>query len=172
MVSKGVRLKNMPESWFAVPSDESMKNGITASSAVFACNRLMDMHRFSEADALMARILSPEIGLIDLYRMMLVCDRMYVELISENRPDIIEGMRTSDQMKLMKSMKNNPSVLRTEYAYALLAEKNAAKAREIEKQFEKSSKSYPYPNEIEAERELLLIVNEIAEDAEVSNRDE
>lgn len=96
---------------------------------------------------------------------------MYVEMISENRPDIIEGMRTSDQMKLMKSMKNNPSVLRTEYAYALLAEKNAAKAREIEKQFEKSSKSYPYPNEIEAERELLLIVNEIAEDAEVSNRD-
>jgi len=171
MVSKGVRLKDMPESWFTVPSDESMKNGITAASAVFACNRLMDMHRFSEADALMARILSPEIGLIDLYRMMLVCDRMYVELISVNRPGIIEGMRTSDQLKLMKSMKNNPSVLRTEYAYALLTEKNVAKAREIEKQFEKSSKSYPYPNEIEAERELLLIANEIAEDAEVSNRD-
>ena len=163
MISKGVRLKDMPDRWFAVPSDESMKNGIAAASAVFACNRLMDQHRFSEADALMTCILSFENGLVDLYRMMLVCDRMYVELITENRSVVLERMRTSEQLKLMKSMKSNPSVLRTEYVYALLAEKNKAKAQDIEKRFEKSSKSYPYPNEIEAERELLLIANEIAE---------
>ncbi len=169
MISKGVRLKAMPDSWFTVPSDEILKNGISAASAVFACNRLMDQHRFSEADALMARLLSPESGLIDLYRMMLVCDRMYVELITENRPEVLERMRTDGQLKLMKSMKDNPSVLRTEYVYALLAEKNEDKALDLAKQFEKSSKSYPYPNEIEAERELMAIANKIAGVAEAPN---
>lgn len=170
MVSKGVRLKDMPDSWFTVPSDEFIKNGISAASAVFACNRLMDQHRFSEADALMARLLSPESGLIDLYRMMLVCDRMYVEMITENRRGVLEGMRTDGQQKLMKSMKDNPSVLRTEYVYALLAEKNEAKALDLAKQFEKSSKSYPYPNEIEAERELMEIANELAHGEETADQ--
>ena len=170
MVSKGVRLKDMPDAWFIVPSDEFLKNGISAASAVFACNRLMDQHRFSEADALMARLLSPESGLIDLYRMMLVCDRMYVEMITENRRGVLEGMRTDGQQKLMKSMKDNPSVLRTEYVYALLAEKNEAKALDLAKQFEKSSKSYPYPNEIEAERELMEIANELAHGEETADQ--
>ena len=170
MISKGVRLKDMPDEWFTVPSDESMKNGIVAAAAVFACNRLMDQHRFREADRLMERLLMPQIGLIDLYRMLLVCDRIYVELITENRPEILTGMRTDGQLKLMKSMKDNPSVLRTEYVYALLAEKNEDKARDIEKQFEKSSKSYPYPNEIKAERELMEIANELAHGEEAANQ--
>ena len=164
MVSKGVRLKDMPDSWFAVPSDEFLKNGISAASAVFACNRLMDQHRFREADRLMERLLAPEIGLIDLYRMLLVCDRMYVEMITENRTEILTGMRTDEQLKLMKSMKDAPSVLRTEYVYALLSEKNEEKARETEERFEKSAGSYPYPNEIETERELLAIAKERALD--------
>ncbi len=170
MISKGVRLKDMPDEWFVVSSDESMKNGIVAAATVFACNRLMDQHRFREADRLMERLLAPEIGLIDLYRMLLVCDRMYVEMITENRPEVLEGMRTDGQQKLMKSMKDNPSVLRTEYVYALLAEKNEDKARDLAKQFEKSSKSYPYPNEIEAERELMEIANELAHGEEAANQ--
>ena len=170
MISKGVRLKDMPDEWFVVPSDESMKNGIVAAAAVFACNRLMDQHRFREADRLMERLLAPEIGLIDLYRMLLVCDRMYVEMITENRPEILTGMRTDEQLKLMKSMKDNPSVLRTEYVYALLAGKNEDKALDLAKQFEKSSKSYPYPNEIEAERELMEIANELAHGEKAANQ--
>ncbi len=170
MISKGVRLKDMPDAWFVVPSDESMKNGIVAAAAVFACNRLMDQHRFREADRLMERLLMPQIGLIDLYRMLLVCDRMYVELITENRTEILTGMRTDEQLKLMKSMKDAPSVLRTEYVYALLSEKNEEKARETEERFEKSAGSYPYPNEIEAERELMEIANELAHGEEAANQ--
>ena len=41
-ISKGVRLKNMPDEWFVVPSEEDMKNSMAAVMGVFACNRLMD----------------------------------------------------------------------------------------------------------------------------------
>lgn len=47
---------------------------------------------------------------------------------------------------------------RTQYALALLLEKNNAKAETIMNEFEKAAKSYPYPQEIDSERDLLRIV--------------
>ena len=155
--SKGVRLKDMPEEWFLVPSDESMKNGMVATLGVFACNRLFDEHRFAEADELMARLLSLDSGIVGLYRQLLICDRMYIELITQNRSDEIEKMRTKEQVKLMKAMKNYPSVLRTEYAYALLSQRDREKAAGILKDFEDQAGRFPYPGEIEAEREFITI---------------
>ena len=57
----------------------------------------------------------------------------------------------------MKSMRRYPSVLRTEYALALLLEKNTARAEGIRAEFEKAAKSYPYPQETESERELICL---------------
>lgn len=159
-ISKGLRLKDMPDEWFIVPSDESMKNGIIATIGVLACNRLIDQQRFDEADTLMKRLLSQQNGIVGLYRNLMVCDRMYVEMISENRKEILDEMRTRDQMKVMKAMKKYPSVLRTEYVYALLAEQNPKKAGRIMEQFHQCAKTYPYPSEIEGESQLIALANE------------
>ncbi|QTE73904.1 hypothetical protein JS518_13570 [Clostridiales bacterium FE2010] len=153
--ARGVCLRDMPEEWFAVPDEEGMKNGITSSLGAVACSRLMEQGRFEEADALMERLLSQPNGIPGVLRKMLVCDRIYVELIRENRPEALEGLRTKDQEKFMKSMKKFPSVLRTEYAYALLAEKDPEKAQKVMEMFEKTARTYPNPNEIEIERELM-----------------
>lgn len=155
--SKGIRLKDMPAEWFDIPTDESMKNSMVATRCVFACNRLMDEEKFEEADALMAHLLEIESGIVGLHHDLLICDRIYVELIRENRSDVIEGMLTKEQKQFMKAMKRFPSVLRTQYALALLWEKNVSRAETIKRDFEKAVKSYPYPHEIEAERDLMLI---------------
>ena len=55
----------------------------------------------------------------------------------------------------MKAMKDFPSVIRTEYVYALLYEENENKAVKVK--FEKQAKMYPYENEIQAEREFMKI---------------
>lgn len=155
--SKNVRIKDMPDEWFSVPSDEEMKNSIIAVMGVFSCNRLMDELRFEDADALMAHLLEIDSGIIGLHRSLMTCDRIFIELINENRSEILNKMMTMEQKKFMKSMKKFPSVLRTEYAYALLFKKDAVKAEKVKKQFEKCAKSYPYPNEIQSERELMEI---------------
>ena len=92
----------------------------------------------------MKRLLSQQNGIIGLYRNLMVCDQMYVEMISENRKEILDEMRTRDQMRVMKAMKKYPSVLRTEYVYALLAEQNPKKAEKLMTQFRQCTKSYPY----------------------------
>lgn len=161
--SKGIRLREMPEDWFAFPSDESMKNGIIAFVGVLACNRLMDERRFAEADALMEHLLSLDSGIAGLHRGQLTCDRMYVELMTQNRPDVLNEMRTKDQLKLMKALGRDPSVLRTEFAYTLLVEKDQKKADRILKLFEKVAASFPYQGEIQGERELLELTKKTAE---------
>ena len=158
--SKGVRLKDMPAEWFSVPTDEAMKNSMVATRCVFTCNRLMDEEKFEEADALMAHLLEIESGIVGLHHDLLMCDRIYVELIGQNRTEVIASMMTKEQKKFMKAMKRFPSVLRTQYALAVLEEKNVSKAETIKGDFDKAAKSYPYPHEIESERELMRIVDQ------------
>lgn len=161
-IAKGVRLKDMPDEWFAVPSDEAMKNSMVAVMGVFASNRLMDAQQFEEADKLMTHILEIESGMVDLHRRLMICDQMYIELITENRKEVLDSMLTKEQTKFMKQMKNFPSVLRTQYAHALLSEKDTAKADKVRLQFEKCARTYPYPNDIQSERELMEIADKLS----------
>lgn len=158
-LSKGIRLKDMPEEWFQVPSDTSLKNSMVVTLGVFACNRLMDQQNFSEADKLMKHLLTIESGMVGIYRNLMICDRLYIELITENRKDMIEKMLTKEQQTFMKQMKKFPSVLRTEYALAVLNDKDVKKSEKIKGLFEQCAKTYPYQTDVESERELMEIVN-------------
>lgn len=166
LTTKGIRIKDMPDEWFALPSDEAMKNSMVATQGVLVCNRLMDAQKFDEADAVMNHILNIESGVVGLHRNLLICDRIYIELIKDNRKETIENMYSDEIKKFINSMKNYPSVIRTEYALALLFEKNTNKAKGIMERFSKRSKTYPYPNEIEAEKDLILLAESIFDNYE------
>ena len=62
--------------------------------------------------------------------------------------------------KTAKIMKTSPSIMRTEYALALLAEGDGRKAGKILEMFEKRSRAYPYPCEVQGEKELIRIAAE------------
>ena len=155
--TKGVRLKDMPSEWFTVPADEAMKNSMVAARGVFACNRLMDEERFAEADELMAHLLEIESGMAGLHRSILICERIYVELIHQNRREVVEEKLTKNLQSFMKTMKDTLSILRTQYAIALLYDGDQSKAEAIKAQFEKRAKTYPYPHEIDSERDLMKL---------------
>ena len=163
MTARGIRVKDMPEEWFEIPSDEDMGNSIAASAGPFASSRLMDEHRFEEADALMVRLLEKPNSLSGIYRGLLVNDRLFVELIGENRPEALAELRTAEQEKFAVVMREYPSVIRTEYAYALLHEHDAKKVEELSRRFEKVAASHPYPSDIESERELMALADAAAQ---------
>lgn len=157
LIANGVRIKDMPDGWFEVPSDEAMKNSMVAALGVFACNRMVDAHRFEEADRMMAHLLEIDSGIVGLHRNLMICDRIYIELITGKRKDLLDRLLTKEQKKFMKSMKNFPSVIRTEYTYTLLGEQDMVKAEKFKALFEKCAKTYPYPSDIQSERELMEI---------------
>lgn len=156
-ISRGVRLKDMPKEWFCLPEEAEMQNSMTATMGVFYCNRLMDEHNFEEAAEAMAKLVDMDTAIVGLHSGLLKCDMIYCELISTNDAEKLEKLMDKQQKKFMKTMKNFPSVLRTEYANALIAEKDGAKAEKILAAFEKCAKTYPYASDIESERELVEI---------------
>ena len=154
--AKGIRLKDMPEEWFYMPSAEEMGNSMIAAIAVFACNRLMDMQNFEEANKMIQKLLEMESGIAGIYRNLLICDRIYCELLAGNK-ETAEKLFTKEQQKFMKLMKKFPSVLRTEYAFALLCRSDYSRSEKIKAMFEKCARTYPYSCEVDAERELICI---------------
>lgn len=169
-MAEGFRLRDMPQEWFVLPSGEEMKNSMTAALAVFACNRLMDEQRFEEANQLMEDLLEKDTAILGLHRALLNCDRIYCELILGSGRGTADRLFDENQKKMMKAMKTYLSVIRTEFTYALLAERDAAKAEKLRKRFEKSAKTWPYPGDVQSERELLECAERIKE-AEVRNSD-
>lgn len=155
----GLRLKDMPAEWFIHPEPEQMQNNLIATLAVFHCNRLMDELHIPEAAAAIDELLQQENKILGLHRNLLRCDRLFCELVSGNRAEITAQLHTRELVKFMRSMRNYPSVLRTQYAWAKLGLRDEAAAAQIMRQFEKAADRYPYPSEIAGERELLALAD-------------
>lgn len=156
-IAQGIRLKDMPEEWFEVPDDKKMKNSIIAVTGVLAANRLMDLQRFEEAEQLTDKLIGMDSAIVDLHRRLLINDLIYCRLIKGYNEGQISGLLDKQQKKFMMSMKNFPSVIRTEYAIALLEQKDPQKAQSIREKFDKNARFYPYPCEVDSERELIDI---------------
>ncbi len=159
MLAAGVRPKDMPEAWFELPSDEAMKNPMTSVLGVLACDRLMDQWRFDEADRLLEQLLALDSGIVGVHRKLMVCDRIYCNLIEVSEGKVpkvsVDELLDDQQKKFMKTMKRFPAVLRTQYALSLLRDKAPEQAKQIEVQFGKLEKTYPYSADFAAERGLM-----------------
>lgn len=160
LLTKEIRTRDMPEKWFEVPSDDAMKNAMVAPIGVYAASRLMDQHRFDEAERLINHLLEIESGIVGLHRNLMICDLIYLELIGQNRSDRVQALYSKELKKFIKSMGTFPSVLRMQYAWYLLGEDDPDAAARIGTTFERVAATYPYPNDIITERELIQIADE------------
>lgn len=157
LLVEGIRAKDMPDEWFELPEEKDMNNSLIATIGVFACSRLMDMQNFNEAEKLTEKMLSTDSAIVEIHRRLMICDLIYCKALRGAKKEEIDSLLDKAQNKVMKSMKSFPSVIRTEYALACLVEKNHEKANEKLAYFEKCAKNYPYPADIESERELIKI---------------
>ena len=154
-LAKGVRLRQMPAEWFVMPSPESLKNPMVATLGVLACNRMMDALDFAKADEMMHDMMQMDTGLIGLYHNLMKFNRVYCELVGENRKELLDSMVDTPMMTTM-NLPNAPlPLLRTKYAYTLLAHRDIAEAERFKSQFEQTASAYPYLGELAGERELI-----------------
>lgn len=161
--AKGVRLKEMPEEWFALPTDAQLRNGMTSVTAVLRENRLMDEHRFAEAAQLIDELSAKaDAVILGLYRKLFLCDRLYCALVlGEDAEPYLTRWNSKEMRAFRKQMKDFLSILATEYTVALLAEKDRLKAEAVRLKFEKRCKTYPSAGEVESTKELISIALEL-----------
>lgn len=154
LVSSGIRLRDMPEEYFQMPSDEDMGNGLISTLAVFRQNRLMDQLQFEEAEALTRRLLN-EPGVLGLYKSLLTCDLVCLILLGQKEKEEARQLLTKEQRTFMRQMKAFLSVIRTEYICSLLLDQDEQKAGSYLEAFEKAAQKWPHPAEIDNEKELM-----------------
>lgn len=160
--TEGKSLREMPEEWFEPFPEASMDNPLVASVAVFSAQRLLDALDLPGAEAAIRALLAREKGVLALYQALLTLDGAYCELVGGHPADMTEGLDKPAVRQIMKAMRRYPSVLRTQYAEALIRRHDEAQAGKYLEAFEKAAADYPYPQEIENERKLIAIAKEAA----------
>lgn len=73
------------------------------------------------------------------------------------------GLANYTVKNYLKSASLYPTVVRTQYVFALLGKGNRSEAEKYKSQFARIAKSHPYPCEIDSERELMEIAEQRAE---------
>ena len=163
----GKRLCDMPEDWFFMPSEAGLKNSITVSGAVFRVNWLVDAGRREEALELINHLLVADSALIGLHRCLLTCDKMTILLLQGGADEHVKNLLSNKQLDVFfKQMKNNISVVRAQYAVALLLDNDENKAKILREHFEKCANTHPYASEIHAEREMIDLIDRKFEENE------
>ncbi|MCH5298644.1 MAG: hypothetical protein J1E96_02665 [Ruminococcus sp.] len=153
----GMRLKDMPEEYFEIPNEEKLNNHVMFSICVFAQSRLMDEHKFEEAKELSERLLSGKYPSIGIHSCMLTLDKIYCDIVLSGSADVSK-LSEKTMVGFIKAMRNNPSVIRTQYAIAKVIDKDEAAAEQYLDLFEKIAPTYPSSADVESERELIEIV--------------
>lgn len=159
MSVEGVRLKDMPEGWFYLPTNADLHNVLFAAIAVNHCNRLLDQQQLQEADAQMALLLKRH-DLMPVYQNALQAERLFCELVGANRPEVIAELYTPQLQAFLRRSRNNLSAQRIQYALTLLAEKNPDKAADYRARFQSIIKRAPHLGEVKTEQTLLALIPE------------
>lgn len=160
--AKNVSLKDMNDEWFELPDNADMKNVLISSIAVFKCNKLMNERKFDEADKAVESLLNSNAVIAGIYTSLLKLDKAYIEMIGENRKALVDALIEKQDKNIILAMKNFPTVIRYQYTYALLVDKDEKKADEYRKHMEFVEKNYPYKIDVEDEKELMDLADEVA----------
>lgn len=157
-MAAGIRMKDMPDEWFWVPTDDEMKNVTLGAVGFLTCGRLLDAEKFDEFKTLADRFLSMDTGLMGIQKDSLACSRITCELITEGNREVVEKLLTDQLKQSMKALKICIDIICTEYAIALLYDKDEAKAQKHLAAFEKAARNYAYAGELEAQRDLIAMI--------------
>lgn len=130
--TEGKRASEMPAEWFDSDPMDDPKDLIRLASRLNHQARLIDQGRFVEAHAAVADLLAHFDELPQIVRFELVGEYVFTELLTTGCKEIVEKYWTKKQADYVKvGAKFSSAKQRILFAYALYAENDADKARQI-----------------------------------------
>ncbi len=156
LLSEGYRIKDMPKKYFEIVT-KNLNNTFVATRLAYAENYYFDLHDFKKSKELLNKMIFEKNGLIPLHKELSKIDLLTINFLEGDFDTSIIN-KTTEQ--LLKSMTDNISVIRYNYAKALLVEDDEAKANKLLEKFEKVAKKYPYQGEVATERDIIEIITQ------------
>ena len=163
----GIRLRDMPEEWFYLPTREEMFSVMHSRLASYYVEWLIEKRRYTEADAVIDSIYSLEDYRIkNIFTTLLFLNKIFLILVHTKKYEQMKTYLSDAQKKRMVKYGALPTVKRTQYIIALLYEKDLEKAAYLKSVF-LASKSQFYPTEYESELELIEIAEACAKEEKI-----
>lgn len=154
----GLSPKDFPKEWFEW-SYEPGDSSLASSLGMQKLSWLILNEQFEKAYELGDFIDKNVTNLGATSEMVVKMETLFsMIMIDKDKEEIKEKYKK--QEKNFKLLKNIPSTQRTLYAYNKLIVENTKEAELAKNTFDSIAKKYPYPAEIEAERDLLKLVDE------------
>ena len=150
----GVRMKDIDASLFDLAETEVEGNPLVDQMRLFYLQRLIDEKRLEEATVYGRKLMHGKDS-IQIFKLMVGVELLYLELIGPCREDVVKALYRKDIQKWLKAVKGYPSTHRVKYAYAVRFAHDDKMASKAAANFAKAIKTYPMAGEIETEKELF-----------------
>lgn len=159
--SGGTRLRDMPEEWFSLPQQPHYGRYMHMYAALLRAGWHLDRKELPQATECLELIRSFAPGLAMLYRYEWQCEMLFCELMGQRRPEEVSALYTEGLQRYVgKCERYQPGKKRLLYAYALLEEKDAAKAERLFVEVKRLAERSPNTGEAKSELELMEWVRE------------
>lgn len=160
LLYQGIRIKDMPVKWFELPDGADLNNPMISSVKFLEGCYYHDRKEFDKVRECYENLLKDASKLHKLYENEIKCELLFYEIIGEGRQDVIEELYTKDLKKYIKATNCYITRKRLMYAYALIIEKDAAKADKILNEVDVVKKTYPAKAEVESELEIIDFIKQ------------
>ena len=156
----GVRIKEMPYEWFVLPESADLSNTMNATLRIMEGNWFYDNMKFDEARVCYETLLQHSECLMNIHKMELECEVLFIELIGQKREEVIHKLYTKKLKNYIKKMATfDINKKKLQYVLCLYEKENSEDREEqLEKIYNeavKLTKTYPIKAEVKAEMEVF-----------------
>ena len=160
---EGTRLKDMPDEWFDIENSEN-NNDLINNVRCYKATRYLDNADWENAEKYMDEILDNGLLTSSANYYLMYLDRLTLQLVKDAANTDVSVLQQKDFKSFIKSMRFNPTVIRTQYAIEKLKNKNDEAANKIAEEFEKVKKTYPIQADLETEQLIWNLINNKAKE--------
>lgn len=158
----GVRLVEMPDEWFEMPTDGDLKDSLTVGQAMLCFLRAFDKGEYENAKKIALKIFDSKY-LLGAQRMSLIINLAFVHIML-GEYSAARRLLKKEYLEYSAIYLKDLSAARTRYAYELLAKdslKGAKRERLLVNMIFRKLQKYPFREEIEEELERIRMVDSI-----------
>ncbi|WP_195990180.1 site-2 protease family protein [Clostridium sp. D53t1_180928_C8] len=159
LLSKGMRIKDMPIEWFYLREGADLNNPLVTSLKIMEGNYYYDNLNFEEAQRCYEEILEKAPKIMKIYEYEINCELLFFEILKGNM-DKVKELYTEELRNYIKATSCYISRKRLMYAYNLIVLKDKKKTEKILKEIEKVKKTYPIKGDILSEEEVINFIGD------------
>ena len=164
--TQGVRPRDIPAELFDWADTSDIRDIFVLAAALNQYKYLLDRQEMDKAAALMRALCADLHSVFETQKRSCYCNLLFHELIGECQQEELARLFTRELRAYMEAARSDFCVQRIMYAYARLALKDAAIAKECLDSFHKTCASSIWSGTAIAERELIALVDTIAGERE------